>query len=131
MLFEIVQNHIYFYLFYSGRRRLFPGSKRPKTLKTLNNHKTRRHNRFKTCFGGSRIITFWFQKPGSPGQPSRPCRPCHVDYFSRVSYARFGRVADEHWFFVSCLNIATGAGPFRVRPRHSCFDNSYLIYIRA
>ena len=42
------------------------------------------------------------------------------DCFSRVSYARFGRVADEHWSFVSCLNIATGSGSCRVRPRHSC-----------
>ena len=46
---------------------------------------------------------------------------CRVDYFGLVSYARSGRVADEHRFFVSCLKIATGSGPCRVRPRHSCY----------
>ena len=53
-----------------------------------------------------------------PCQPLRPCWPCHVDYSSRVSYFRFGRVANEHQTFVSCLNSATGSWPCRVTPRH-------------
>ena len=40
--------------------------------------------------------------------------------FQRVSYARIGRVADEHRLFVSCLNISTGSVPCRVRPRRPC-----------
>ena len=55
-----------------------------------------------------------------PCQPLRPCWPCHVDYSSRVSYFRFGRVANEHQTFVSCLNSATVSGPCRVTPRHYC-----------
>ena len=55
-----------------------------------------------------------------PCQPSRPCRPCRVEYFSCVSYVWFGRGADENWFFVSCLTVATGPGPCRARPQHSC-----------
>ena len=66
-------------------------------------------------------------QPCQPCQPSRPCRPCHVDYFSRVSYAWFGRVADQHRVFVSCLNISTGSGPCRVSPRYSCKRGVILV----
>ena len=75
---------------------------------------------------GNWVIRKRYHLGGSGGdcsrmcQPSRPCRPCRVDYFGRVSYARVGRVAGEHRFFVSCLNIASASGPCRVRPWHSC-----------
>ena len=54
ILFEMMQNHIciVFICLYSGRRRLFPASKRPKTLKTLNNHKKAVTTGSKPVLGG-------------------------------------------------------------------------------
>ena len=56
-------------------------------------------------------------RPCQSCQPSRPCQLCHDDHVSCVS---FGRVVDEHRFFVSCMDMCVGSRPCRVLQRTSC-----------